>query len=60
MSIISALRRLRQEDSQVNISLGYIAKSCVKKTGRVLVAHACNPSRIRRQRSGGFKASPGK
>jgi hypothetical protein len=31
MSVILALRRLRQEDGEFEVSLSYIAKPCLKK-----------------------------
>jgi hypothetical protein len=31
MSVIPTLRRLRQEDHKLEISLGYLVRSCLKK-----------------------------
>jgi tRNA A22 N-methylase len=46
MPVIPALRRQRQEEPQLKISLGYIVRPCLKKNkiSQVLVAHTCNPS----------------
>jgi hypothetical protein len=45
--IIPMLGRLRQEDSELEVSLDYLARSCLRKTtSRMLVAHACNPSYV--------------
>lgn len=36
---ITALRRLRQEDSMFKVSLGYTGRSCVKKTEQLIRAN---------------------
>jgi hypothetical protein len=43
---IPALGRLRQEDHEFEVNLGYVAGPCLKKTknSRASVAHAYNPS----------------
>jgi hypothetical protein len=46
ISVIPTLKRLRQEDLEFKVSLGYVARSCLKKTktSQALVAHSYNPS----------------
>jgi hypothetical protein len=44
--VIPAFGRLRQEDKQFEVSLGYVISPCLKKPklNQVSVAHFCNPS----------------
>jgi hypothetical protein len=37
MTIITAFRRLKQEDQEVEASLGYIARPCLKKKKSVFI-----------------------
>jgi hypothetical protein len=44
MSVIPALRRLRQENHEFGASLGYIVKACLRTQRPGMGVQVCNPS----------------
>jgi hypothetical protein len=53
-SVLAAVRRVRQEDSVFEASLGYKARPCLKKEPGT-VAHICNPRHFAEMGESRFK-----